>query len=276
MLDSYFEHRDYLSGLDCNFRCVKDCHAPGCWRADVAVEVTFFDLIRISLAYNNSVSILFFNHCYVGFQDFELNPRYKRIVSKLKKPCHFLQETICKVHESKPLSCILFPEIHQLNGMMHELSRSQIFSKFPCIKDTNVISEKRSKALKKLKQISLRERALSCYLLFGTPSLIIDSKPLSKRLERENGKNRQFSVQDYERLVLENFKTSGLLGGIMEEISSLDTRLGMESIFEKINDDALMSQLLEKMIYPEFIHRLKGDHVKRIRRKLQLPEVAFM
>lgn len=276
MLDSYFQYRDYLSGLECNFRCVEDCNAPRCCMTDVIVEVTFFDLIRFSLVYNKPVYSLFVNHCHIGLQDCEQNPRYKLIVVKLKKPCHFLQETICIVHGSKPLDCVLFPEIHQINGLLHELARCPIFFKFPCLKDAIVVSDKRSKALKKLRRMSLREKALSSYLLFGAPYFIIDHKPLSRQLKRENHKNRQFSVKDYERLVVEKLKPTGLLGGIMDEVSKLDTRHGMESLFEKLEDDSLMRPLLEKIVRPEFIHRLKGDHVKRLRRNLQRPEVAFM
>jgi Fe-S-cluster containining protein len=273
MLDSYFEYRDYLSGLECNFLCVEDCNAPGCWMTDVIVEVTFFDLIRLSLAYNNPVSILFSHYCHIGLQDCEQNPRYKRTVVKLKKPCHFLQEAICKVHESKPLSCTLFPEIHQVNGLKHELVRCQIFCKFPCLNDKIVVSNKRSKALKKLKKMSIKERAISYYLLFETPSFIIDPKPISRQLKRENQK---LSVQDYERLIVAKLKSTGLFDGIMDEFVKLDTRHGVESLFEKLQDDALMRPLLEKMVRPEFIHRLKGDQVKRLRRNLQRPEVAFM
>ena len=276
MLESYFQYQSYLSGLECNFRCVKDCNAPGCWMTDVTVEVTFFDLIRHSLVYNNPVSSLFVNHCHIGLQDCEQNQRYKRIVVKLKKPCHFLQETICLVHGSKPLDCILFPEIHQINGLSPELARCPIFCKFPCIKNAIVVSDKRSKALKKLRIMSLREKALSSYLLFGTSSLIIDPRSLTRQMKRDKQKNRQFSIKDYERLIVEKLKTTGLFGDIMDKISKLDTRLGMESLFEKLEDNALIRQLQEKMVRPEFIYRFKGDYMKRLRRNLQRPEVAFM
>lgn len=276
MLDSYFQYRAHLAELECNFRCVEDCNAPGCWMADVIVEVTLFDLIGLSLVYKTPVSSLFFHHCHIGLQNCEFNLRYKQIVVKLKKPCHFLQETGCMVHGSKPLNCVLFPEYHQIKGLLPELARRPIFCMFPCLKSAIAVSDKRSEALKKLGRMSQREEALSCYLLFGAPSFIINIKPLTKQLKRENPKNRQYSVQDYDRLLGEKLKPTGLFDGIMDEVSKLETRPGMESLFEKLEDNALMRPLLEKMVRPEVIHRLMGDHVKQLRRYLQRPEVAFM
>jgi Fe-S-cluster containining protein len=275
-LDSYFQHQVYLSATEPNFLCPEDCNAPGCSTEDIAVEATLFDLIRLSLVFKTPVSILFSHHCRLGLQDFEFNPRYKILLVKLKKPCHFFQENRCMVHDSKPLNCVLFPEYHQITGLLPELSKRRAFSTFPCLKGPITVADKRSKALKKLRRISLREEALSCYLIFGVPVFIVDLKPLTKQLKRDNPKSLTFSVQAYDRLLVEKLKQTGLLKSIMDVVSKLDTRPGIESLFKKLGDDALMKPLLEKMVRPEIVHRFKGNSIKQLKRSLQRPEIAYM
>ena len=65
MLDDYFQHQADLSDLECNLRCPNDCSAPGCWMADVIVEATLFDLIKLSRVLNIPVSRLFPRHCHL-------------------------------------------------------------------------------------------------------------------------------------------------------------------------------------------------------------------
>ena len=86
MLDDYFQHQADLSDLECNLRCPNDCSAPGCWMADVIVEVTLFDLIKLSQILNIPVSRLFSQHCRLGLVNCEFDLRYKKFLIKLKKP----------------------------------------------------------------------------------------------------------------------------------------------------------------------------------------------
>lgn len=184
MIERYFQYQADLTVTENNMLCQENCDAPGCQMADVIVEVSLFDLIRLSLALNTPVSSLFLNHCHFGFQSCELNPRYLSLLIKLEKPCHFLQKYRCKVHGFKPLNCVLFPEYHQIINLIPELAKRPVFNRFPCLKSEIVVSDKRSKALKELRKMNKREEALSCYFLLGIPSFIIDSKPLAKQLKR--------------------------------------------------------------------------------------------
>jgi hypothetical protein len=49
----------------------------------------------------------------------------------------------------------------------------------------------------------------------------------------------------------------------------------MESLFEKLKDDELMKSLLEKRASPEIVYKLKGNSLKRLKRRLQPSEFYF-
>ncbi len=275
MMESYFQHQTDLAQKESKMQCPDDCSAPGCRLAEVIVEATLFDLIRLSLVLNTPVSSLFLQHCYLGLQSCEQNPRYHQLLIKLKKPCHFLEKTRCKVQGSKPLACVLFPEYHQIKGLVPELVKAAIFRKFPCLKGDILISDQRSTALKMLRKMSSREDALSGFFLFETPRFIIDSKPLTKQLKKENPNKQPIALKAYDRLINTKLKPTGLFDSINGKISSLDTRAGMESLFEKLKDDKLMKPLLEKRASPEIVFKLKGNSLKRLKRSLQPSEFYF-
>ncbi len=90
MLNDYFRYQDDIFNIESNFRCPHNCNAPGCWMADIIVETTLFDLIRLSRALNIPVSHLFLQYCSLGLATCEENIRYKRFLIKMKKPCPFL------------------------------------------------------------------------------------------------------------------------------------------------------------------------------------------
>jgi Fe-S-cluster containining protein len=276
MIERYFQYQADLAVTESNMLCPEDCDAPGCRMADVIVEVSLFDLIRLSLALTTPVSSLFLNHCHFGFQSCEINPRYLSLLIKLEKPCHFLQKSRCKVHGFKPLNCVLFPEYHQIVNLIPEIAKRPVFNRFPCLKSKITVSDERSEALKKLRKMSKREEALSCYFLIGIPSFIIDSKPLAKQLKRYSLKSKSFSVRDYDRLLKEELRTTDLFDGIMDKIALLDTRQQMESFFSQLEDKTLIRSLLEKMARPEIVFRVDGNRLKPMKKHLQRPEIIFM
>jgi hypothetical protein len=179
------------------------------------------------------------------------------------------------VHVSKPLNCVLFPEYHHIKELVSELVRGPAFSKFPCLKNEMFISDQRSTVLKKLRIMSRREEALSGFFIFNTPHYIFDSKPLTKHLKKENPSKKPITLKDYDRLINEKLKPTGLLDSINDKISRLDTRAGMESLFEKLKDDALMKPLLAKIDTPKIVYKLKGNSLKRLKRRLQPSEFYF-
>ncbi|UCD90936.1 MAG: hypothetical protein JSW04_05785 [Desulfobacterales bacterium] len=276
MLESYFHYRTDLAKAHCLLQCPETCDAPGCWSSDIIVEVTAFDLIGLSQVLDMPVSSLFFNYCCVGIQGLEFNPRYKRLLLKLAKPCHFLHKTSCTVHDSKPLNCVLFPEYHQINNLLSTFTKHSIFSKVPCLQGDIIISSERRVALKKLRRIGRIEKAVSCYFLFGSPSFIIDSKPLHRELIKDHPKKRSISAREYERLVIKKLKGIGLYNLIMDSVVELDTHRGIESIFNTLDQDDFVTSLLEQVIKPETIYTFKEDRIKQLRRKLGPQAVTLM
>ena len=276
MLESYFKYPAGLAATESALKCPRDCNAPGCWMADVIVEASLFDLIRLSLALNVSVSTLFFSHCYLGLQICEINPRYYQLLIKLKKPCHFLEKSRCTVHGSKPLNCVLFPEYHQIIGHWSKLTANKIFCRFPCIKSRFVVSEKRAKALKELGKMRSREEALSYYFLIGLPSFIVDSKPIARQLKQAGLNKSALTLSDFDRLFNKQLQATGVLDNIISNIYCLDTRKGMEDFVAKVSDNTLMEPLLAQKDCPKIVHCIKGDRFKRLKRRLQIPEAVFM
>lgn len=276
MIETYFQYQVKLAETESSLECPEDCNAPGCWMGDVIVEVSLFDLIRLGQVLNTPVSTLFFNHCYLGLQTCEFNPRYQRLVIKLKKPCHFLEKSRCAVHGFKPLNCLLFPEYHQIIGQWPKLAENRVFRSFPCIKSGITVSDERKRALKKLGRISSRQEACSYDFLLGLPSFIIDSKPLTRQLKQACHKDRTVTLKDYERLLEKKLESTGLLDIIVTKISQLDTRKSTERLIETVQDDVLMEPLLATKNCPEVVHSIKDKQFKRLKRKVQQPEVAFI
>lgn len=268
MQESYFQYRTDLAQTDCVFQCPETCDAPGCRAPDVIVEVTIFDLIRLSQVLDASVSSLFSNHCCLGLQNIEINPRYKRLILKLVKPCHFLQKTTCIVHDSKPLNCVLFPEYHQIKDLLSTWTAYSVHSKFPCLNDDIVISDERRRTLKKLRRLSKIEEAVSCYFLFGVSSFIIDSKPLNRQLKRNNPKKAAISPQDYDKLFIKTLQRIGFFNFIMDNVLKLDTYSGIENVFKTLDQDAFVKSLLEQTIRPKTIQTFKGKQIRQQRKYL--------
>jgi Fe-S-cluster containining protein len=276
MLNNYFQHQAHIADVECNFRCPKDCNAPGCRKADIIVEVTLFDLIKLGRLLNTPVSHLFSQHCRLGLTVCKDNIRYMNLLIKMKKPCLFLSGNQCDVHDVKPLSCTLFPELYQIQGVLPELSKKPLFDSFPCLKKPIVISEMRTKALKRLERMSLQEQALSYAYLFGIPNFIIDKKPLRKKLRQSHPKQRNLFLQDYDNLLNELLKSYSFIESVMEKISRLDAESEIKNLFEKLSDRVMMEDLIEKMVRPVVVHRLKRDGIKQLKRRLYPSAICFM
>jgi len=276
MLNKYFQHQSHFVDIECSFRCPDDCNTPGCRKADIIVEVTLFDLIKLGRFLNTSVSYLFSQYCHLGLMIFEDNIRYKKLLIKMKKPCLFLSGNQCVVHDAKPLSCRLFPEFYHIKGLVPKLSKNPLFYTFPCLKKPIDISEKRIKALKKLRKMSLQEQALSHAYLFGVPSFVIDEKTLRKKLRRSHLKHRNLSLQDYDKLLNKLLKSYSFIESVKGKISKLDAESEIINLFDKLNDHVMMEHLMEKMVRPVVVHRLKRNDIKQLKRSPHPPAIGFM
>ncbi len=276
MLERYFQYQADLAATESNMLCPEDCDAPGCWMSEVDVGVSLFDVIRLSLALNTPVSSLFLNHCRFGFQCNELNPRYLNLSITLKKPCPFLQKTRCRVQCFKPHVCVLFPEYHQIAGLLTELAKRPVFKKFPCLKSEIAVSDQRSQALKELKKMSNREEALTYYFLLEIPCFIIDTKPLAKQLKKSGLKSKSFSAGNYHGQLYKKLKSTGIFDGIMDKVRLLDTPQEVESLFSQLENQTLIKALLEKKARPEIVFRVDENRLKPMKRYLRRPDVIFM
>jgi len=276
MLNNYFQDQTHLIDIESNFRCPDDCNAPGCRKANIIVEITLFDLIKLGQFLDTSVSHLFSQHCYLGLIVHEDNIRFMKLLIKMKKPCLFLSGNQCDVHDAKPLSCRLFPELYQIQGVLPELSKKPLFHSFPCLKKPIVVSEMRKKALTKLEKMSLQEQALSYAYLFGIPNFIIIKKHLRKKLRQRHPKNRRLSLEDYDNLLMRQLKSYGFIDNVKEKISRLDIESEIINLFEKLNDHVMMEDLMEKMVQPGVVHRLIKDGIKQLKRSIQPPAICFM
>jgi len=276
MLNNYFQHQDHLFDTECNFRCPNDCDAPGCRKADIIVDVTLFDLIKLGRFLNTPVSNLFSQYCHLGLGICEDNIRYMKLVVKMKKPCLFHSGNQCDVHDVKPLNCKFFPELYQIQGVLSELSKKPLFHSFPCLKKPIVVSEIRKKALRKLERMSLLEQALSNAYLFGVPSFIIDKKHLRKKLSQNYPKHQNLSLQDYDNFLNKLLKSNDFMENVTEKISRLSAESEIKYLFKKLSDPNMMEHLMEKMVRPVVVHRLERDDIKKLKRHFYPSAICFM
>jgi Fe-S-cluster containining protein len=275
MLNDYLKHLADIFDIESNFRCPDECDAPGCRMAEIIVEITLFDLIRVGLALNTPVSQLFSQYCRLGSAPCEENIRYSRLVIKMKKPCPFLSGNRCAVHDAKPLNCRLFPENYQITGLLPELSEKPIFHTFPCLKKPIAISEKRYTALKKLQKMCSLEQALTYDYLFDTPNFIIDAKPLTKELRHNHPKTRTFSLQDYDKLLHDILNSLNFLEPVIKKIIEMDTDAGVKKLFEQLGDRVKMEHLMGKTARLNVVYKLKRHHMKQCKRILRSHDVPF-
>jgi predicted transcriptional regulator YheO len=63
---------------------------------------------------------------------------------------------------------------------------------------------------------------------------------------------------------------------VKEKISRLNTESEINNLLEKLNDRVMMEDLMEKMVQPEVVHRLKEDGIKQLKRSVRPPEICFM
>jgi hypothetical protein len=62
----------------------------------------------------------------------------------------------------------------------------------------------------------------------------------------------------------------------MYKISRLDTRQEMENLVRLLEDEALMTSLLEKKARPEIVFRVDENRLKPMKRYLQQSDLIFM
>ena len=124
--------------------------------------------------------------------------------------------------------------------------------------------------------MSLLEQTLSHAYLFGVPSFIIDEKSLRKKLRQSHPNHRNLSLQDYDNLLNNLLNSYGFIESVMEKISRLDTESEIKNLFGKLSDRVMMEDLIEKMVRPVVVHRLKRDGIKQLKRRLYPPAICFM
>jgi hypothetical protein len=139
-----------------------------------------------------------------------------------------------------------------------------------------VVSETRKKAIRKLEKMSLQEQALSYAYLFRTPNFIIDKKQLRKKVRQIHPKNRKLFLQDYDNLLNNLLKSYSFIENVKKKISRLDTESEINNLLEKLSDRVMMEDLIEEMVRPVVVHRLKKDDIKQLKRRLSPPAICFM
>jgi hypothetical protein len=144
------------------------------------------------------------------------------------------------------------------------------------VKKPVVVSETRKKAIRKLEKMSLQEQALSYAYLFGTPNFIIDKKQLRKKLRQIHPKHRKLFLQDYDNLLNNLLKSYSFIENVKKKISRLDTESEINNLLEKLSDRVMMEDLIEEMVRPVVVHRLKKDGIKQLKRRLSPPAICFM
>jgi len=98
---------------------------PGCRKADIIVEVTLFDLIRLVRFLTTPVSDLFSQYCHLGLMICEDNIRYKKLLNKLLKSYSFIESVMKKMSRLDAESEIknLFEKLSDRDMMEHLMEK---------------------------------------------------------------------------------------------------------------------------------------------------------
>ncbi|NQZ57725.1 MAG: hypothetical protein HRT88_09720 [Lentisphaeraceae bacterium] len=177
---------------NCQYKC---CSSP------LSVDISFADLLSMSIVLDESPSEVFNNYCRIGINRdpdlvtaCNLKPYEVKLSLELKASCPFHINNQCKIYHKetakgvigRPVVCSIFPEIMAIHRTFpvdqqtfsdFEKSISYFSESFPCVKD-NQVEFQRGQVLLYLKNLMDQELAVTEALVFGHSTFFIDVEEL--------------------------------------------------------------------------------------------------
>lgn len=187
LLGQRFKYFNKYSNFDKCSSCSNTCCSQ-----PISVDVSFVDLLSLSLMLQSKPSSIFKKFCRIGIhRDLDVikqNSLAKfevKVSLELVGPCPFLRENQCSIYSNgsigRPASCSIFPEILSIHKTFdvdrktfNEFNRTiNYYSKVtPCVLD-NHIPHERGIALLILNKFIFLEQAVTQLLALGSFPLII-------------------------------------------------------------------------------------------------------
>lgn len=234
------------------------CSAPGCRIKGVRVQVTVFDLIALMDETALPLHDIFERAVQAGITESDFGWPYRAFHMVVKKPCPFLKDHLCEVHEAKPLACRVFPEAFILRGKLEELRRHPEFRFFPCFITPPKLDDDGIAAVRRFDAMWRSERAVSNHFVFGAPVALVDSRRLPDEAEEQ------------ERL----FSSPDLLMMFRERVAPIEDRKVREGVVARVLDRVFVARIHREGKVPERVFEVNAEGFYQMRRRPTLKSYA--
>jgi Fe-S-cluster containining protein len=286
-LTDYFHTREHLASSESDFRCDAGCTRPGCKNQNLQIPVSLVDLVGAARYQDGSVSATYQRNYALGLLAHERYDWIRRVSLRLKKPCPFLENDLCRIYPVRPLACVLFPEYLVYEGRFEAEARKEHFRDFLCLQNPVRLSPQRAEVVGRLKKMWQRETLISSFYLFNHSQCYIDYSNLTKELlladktlNDTESKGRPEPRATIPNQVMEHFFQTRMaqcqpFDGVRTKISRLNNQEGQRQFLQLLQDDRLMKQLLRSGDDRALIFRFIRGKLKGKRRSLIPGEYKF-
>jgi len=146
------------------FQCYDKCGLC-CENPAIIVSPSLGDLYRIGQKHNKTVLDVADESTTVWFTD----SSYRRVGMVFEMPCHYLDDKICSVHESKPVICRMSPE----DFIAGKADDPAAYQYFPCITEATSITQEQKRILRSLKKLMDKEKHITDRYIYN-PALTVN------------------------------------------------------------------------------------------------------
>jgi Fe-S-cluster containining protein len=279
-LTVYLKARARLASLESDFRCPPACTRPGCKDPDLQVHVSLVDLLGAALHLGESLVTIYRRHYSLGLFTNDRDDWIRTVALKLKKPCPFLEDDLCRIYPVRPMPCMLFPEYLVYQGKLEESAGKEFFRDYLCLHEPLQLAPARARVMGQLARMWGRESLISSFFLFNQGPCYLDFSNLIGELEKEAGSLKQGESGDragpgryiphqvLESFFLERIAVFPPFSGVSEKIQLLHTPEGQAQFLRLLADDHMFQKLRRPGDDRALIFRLVKGKLQARRRSL--------
>lgn len=286
-IQDYFWERAHLANLHSEFGCDSKCSRPGCKSPQIQVAATIFDVIGAAACQNKSLLNTLVEGFVLGLLPVDGQDWIARVALKIRKPCPYLRNEMCKVYKVRPLACMLFPERSFVAGTAKDLSRQAHFRDYVCLRLDCRVSQERAQVIKKLTGMLQQEILISDSYLFGCSPFLLDLRDLmassgkQAAMPEENSIagvhfDEPFTIQQFDNLFRKIFSRYDPFAAIEKKVAELEGLAVRRGLFEYLQNKRAMKRLVRRCYDSQRMFRLVGGVLKAKRMSLIPPECRFL
>lgn len=286
-LSEYLHTRAHLASSGSDFHCDPACSRPGCNSLDLQIPVSIVDLMGAARYRQELISALYRRYYSLGVYSDQEDDWLRLVSLKLKKPCPFLENDLCRIYPVRPLPCIVFPEYLVHEGSFAAQAKQAHFRDYLCLRRPLVLSPERARVVAKLRSMWERERIITSYYLFKYGACHIDFSNLTQELTAATANMREAAgimraepvrvipSQVIEQFFREHMAKCQPLASVSARIDHLNNPEGQEEFRQLLQDDLLLKKLTNAPNDRALVYRFKKGKLQAGRRSLIASEYKF-